>query len=83
MERKFRIIKNISYSHDELNERVAFYVQEWRKNWYGKEKWLYWEKSNYDMMEKRVFTSIEQAEEMIEKFVTMNPHKEVVKEVTH
>jgi len=83
MERKFRIIKNISYSHDGLNERVAFYVQEWKKNWFGTFKWLYWEKSNYDMMVKRVFTSIEEAEEMIKKFVTVKPHTEVVKEVTY
>ena len=83
MERKFRIIKEVYYSYDAIEEKTRFFVQEWRKNWYRKEKWLYWEKSNYDMMEKRVFDSVEHAEEMIKKLVTTNPHTEVVKEVTH
>jgi hypothetical protein len=83
MERKFRIIKEVYYTHDKLEENIRFFVQEWKMNWRRKLTWLYWEQSNYDVMEKRVFASIKDAEEMIEKLVTMNPHTEVVKEVTH
>ena len=71
--RKFRIIKKLSYTHETLDEKITVYIQEWKKNWWG--KW------NYDLMEKRTFETVHHAEEMIKKFVNQKPSEKVVKEI--
>ena len=82
MERKFRIIKELYYSHDKLDEQIIFYVQEWKKGFFGRWKWRYWTTWNYDMQTKRRFSTQHEAEQLIERFVKMKPYKKVVEEIT-
>ena len=82
MERKFRLIEKLSYTHDDLDEKITIHVQEWKKNWRGKWKWVYWEKSNYDVMEKRTFKTIHEARKMVNKYVKQHPYTKVIEEFT-
>jgi len=82
MEKRFRIIEEIYYDH-EINEKVIYYIQEWKKNWLGNWKWRYWKVWDYDSQVVREFGTKEQAKEMIEKYVKKKPHKIVVEELTY
>lgn len=82
MVRKFRIIQKLSYSYDELNEEITICVQERKRGFFGKWKWCYWKKLNYDMMEKRTFQTVHHAKEMIKKLVSQKPYEKVVEEIT-
>jgi len=82
MERKFRIIEELWYDN-EFNEKVIYYVQEWKRGFFGKWKWRYWKKWCYEYEEKRKFKSIDLAKEKIDKYVKKQPHKIVVEELAY
>ena len=83
MERKFRIIEKLSYTYDELDEQITIYIQEWKRGFWGRWKWRYWTTWSYDVELRRVFKTIHQAEQIIEKLINQKPHEKVVRELTY
>ena len=85
MEQKFRIIEILYYDNKDYNEHKSYRVQEWKKSILGYWRWKYfkevdgWDGGSYP----RRFASIEDAREILDKYIKQKPHIIVVEELVY